>query len=236
MAVLYILRPPVNVLRHILDFLSGQFHTLIPVYVTFRHLGASLQALVTSGMLKSAEKAAMDQSHDTDSRALAWTYDSLDEDHELEQFLAGVLGLLNSRTVKQPAVVLARVDTLSHRDGLISGALGLVSRPIGPSLSPQAAQHRRFKICSEAIFALLPHGFRPWCSEWLERIRQLEWFEWFERLERLEWARQFRGAESDLLLTLERMAKDSDQDLAVAAKCMAHGFFCASHGNLGPQR
>ncbi|KAI0261016.1 hypothetical protein BC834DRAFT_960092, partial [Gloeopeniophorella convolvens] len=89
MAPLYILRPLVNALGDIFDLLSNTFGVLSPVRRALYDLGATLQVLAMSGMVKLAEKAAMDQSSGTDSRALAWTYDSLDEDHELEQFLAG---------------------------------------------------------------------------------------------------------------------------------------------------
>ncbi|KAI0261010.1 hypothetical protein BC834DRAFT_1035039 [Gloeopeniophorella convolvens] len=198
MASLYILRPPVNVLMHIFDYLSDIFRILIPVWHVFNTFQTGLQVLVMSGMLKSAEKAAMSQPPDTDSRALAWTYDSLDEDHEFEQFLAGVLGLLESKMVGQPAVLLARMEALSRRDDLVHGALDLISRPIGPSLSPHAAQRRRFKICSEVAFALLPaHSLHNiWDWSWSDR--------------------------SDFYLALERMAKDPDQDLVIAANSMAH--------------
>ncbi|KAI0265944.1 hypothetical protein BC834DRAFT_158793 [Gloeopeniophorella convolvens] len=199
-ALLYILRPLVNVLQHIFDSLSDKIRILESIYNALCDFGDGLQDLVSSGMLKLAERAAMSQSPDTDSRALAWTYDSLDEDHELEQFLAGIPGLLNSRTVDQPAVVLAQVDKLRHSGDLVGGALDLIFRPIGPSLSPQAAERRRLKICSDATFALIlihyPHSIPSWFHN-----------------------------ESGFLLALEKMAKDPDQDLVVAANCMALLYF-----------
>ena len=47
------------------------------------------------------------------ARALAWTLDSLDEDHELEQFAAGIPGLFVSKAVEQPADMLVSISESS---------------------------------------------------------------------------------------------------------------------------
>ncbi|KAI0261031.1 hypothetical protein BC834DRAFT_493519 [Gloeopeniophorella convolvens] len=185
MAPLYILRPPVNVLRHTLDLLSGRFGILHPVWAILHGLGASLQVLVANGMLKSAEKTAMMQSSDVGSRALTWTYDSLDEDHELEQFFAGVPGLLRSRTVEEPELMLMGADTPDNRRRVTHDV-----------------QRRRFKICSEAAFALMGMHTHPSAPSMFDYVGGTSM--------------------SDFVLSLERMA--SDQDLVLAAKCMAHLF------------
>ncbi len=44
-----------------------------------------------------------------DARALAWTLDASDEDHELGQFAAGIPGLFVSKAVEQPAGMLASI-------------------------------------------------------------------------------------------------------------------------------
>ena len=48
------------------------------------------------------EKAALNSSSEIDTRALMWTFDSLDEDHELECFFSGLPGFHNSNVLKEP--------------------------------------------------------------------------------------------------------------------------------------
>ena len=56
------------------------------------------------------EASAKRQNWTMDARALAWTLDALDEDHELEQFAAGVPGLFVSKAVEEPAGMLATIS------------------------------------------------------------------------------------------------------------------------------
>ncbi|KAI0248892.1 hypothetical protein BJV78DRAFT_745013 [Lactifluus subvellereus] len=50
-----------------------------------------------------------------DARALVWTLNALDEDHELEQFVAAIPGYYRSSTVQPPHVALKH---LTHHEGL----------------------------------------------------------------------------------------------------------------------
>lgn len=61
-------------------------------------------------MVRHFEASAKRQHWKMDARALAWTLDSLDEDHELEQFAAGIPGLFVSKAVEQPAGMLSSIS------------------------------------------------------------------------------------------------------------------------------
>jgi hypothetical protein len=61
-------------------------------------------------MVRQFEASAKRQNWTMDARALAWTLDALDEDHELEQFAAGIPGLFVSKAVEQPAGMLASIS------------------------------------------------------------------------------------------------------------------------------
>ncbi|KAI0261006.1 hypothetical protein BC834DRAFT_845784 [Gloeopeniophorella convolvens] len=195
-APFYTLRLPVNVLESISRRLSIISY---PTWEAIRDLESRLQKLVTSGMLKTAEQAAMKQPPDVDSWALSWTWDSLDEDHELEQFLAGVPGFVSSKATKEPEQVLKCMDELGDRSGLIIyRALDLMSRPVGLSVFSEAAQCRRWKICSEAAFTVLAYSYLTPSTRYFP----------YEFLYSAP--------------TLEQMAKASDQDIVSSVKCMAH--------------
>jgi hypothetical protein len=68
-------------------------------------------------MVRRFEASAKKQNWTMDARALAWTLDSLDEDHELEQFAAGIPGLFVSKAVGQPADLLASISESSTPSG-----------------------------------------------------------------------------------------------------------------------
>ena len=75
----------------------------------FEPLGYSEYKLEQS-MVRHFEASAKRQNWTMDARALAWTLDALDEDHELEQFAAGIPGLFVSKAVEQPAGMLASIS------------------------------------------------------------------------------------------------------------------------------
>lgn len=61
-------------------------------------------------MARHFDASAKRQNWTMDARALAWTLDALDEDHELEQFAAGIPGFFVSKAVEQPAGMLASIS------------------------------------------------------------------------------------------------------------------------------
>jgi hypothetical protein len=51
---------------------------------------------IVGGMEKTSEEAALNVSPEIDARALMRTFDSLDQDHELERFFEGIPGFCSS--------------------------------------------------------------------------------------------------------------------------------------------
>ena len=56
--------------------------------------------LIAQGMRKMAEQTAFNSPSEIDTRALMWTFNCLDEDHELERFFAGLPGFRGSKMVQ----------------------------------------------------------------------------------------------------------------------------------------
>ena len=109
------------------------------------------------GFSRSREAIALGQPTSMDARALGWTLDALDEDHELEQFVAAIPGYYRSSTVRPPVVALQH---LTHHDGLDSPLEArildlLCPRGTAPSEPPTSVleQHRRV-ACLEALYCL----------------------------------------------------------------------------------
>jgi hypothetical protein len=107
-------------------------------------------------MVRHFEASAKKQNWTMDARALAWTLDSLDEDHELEQFAAGIPGLFVSNAVEQPADMLASISEHStlHPDlgndiqKLVTGSSPRASL----HLLPKASRLWRDRVCLRALY------------------------------------------------------------------------------------
>ena len=71
-------------------------------YDRFRLLAEGYGRLLVQGMQKIVEETAFNSPPEIDTRAFLWTFDCLDEDHELERFFAGLPGFRGSTMVKDP--------------------------------------------------------------------------------------------------------------------------------------
>ena len=101
------------------------------------------------GMEKEFEETALRAPSKIDGRALVWTYESLDEDHELEQFFSGVVGFCNSKVVGDPQ---SSLDGL--RNWPVALALnGFLERTWSSNLVSETIKIRRLVICVRAIDA-----------------------------------------------------------------------------------
>lgn len=122
----------------------------------FEPLGYSEYKLEQS-MVRHFEASAKKQNWTMDARALAWTLDALDEDHELEQFAAGIPGLFVSGAVEQPVGMLASISestTLHPNLGkdiqkLITGSS---QRAESRHLLSKARQLRRDRVSLRALY------------------------------------------------------------------------------------
>jgi len=104
---------------------------------------------ISRGLGKEFEETALKAPPEVDGRALMWTYESLDEDHELEQFFSGIPGFCSSKVLDDPQ---SSLDSL--RSQTVAQALnGFLERTWSPNLVPEIIKIRRIAICVRAIDA-----------------------------------------------------------------------------------
>jgi hypothetical protein len=142
--------PIVYVLAWFVSLLSG-----VLLYFTCWCLGGDwlielaghCSSLLSRGMQKTVEDAALNSPPEIDIRAFMWTFDCLDEDHELERFFAGLPGLRSSKVVDDP---LPRL-TQGQKWKLGYALTGLMDRTFSSDLLPAPVKERRALICAKAI-------------------------------------------------------------------------------------
>ena len=103
------------------------------------------------------KEAALKSSSEIDTRALMWTFDSLDEDHELDRFFSGLPGFHNSRVLKEPLHDLDDRQKL----GLLEAAIRLLDRTLSSNLLPDHVRRQRADICTKAIDLVVTPGAYP---------------------------------------------------------------------------
>jgi hypothetical protein len=117
------------------------------IYRRFIHLARAYRKLLVQGMRKITEETAFNLPSEIDTRAFLWTFDSLDEDHELERFFSGLPGFRSSKVVKDPLPNL----TLTQQKNLFITLIGLLDRTSSSDLLPEPVKFRRTVICGKAI-------------------------------------------------------------------------------------
>ncbi|KAH9071405.1 hypothetical protein EDB83DRAFT_248537 [Lactarius deliciosus] len=116
----------------------------------------SYHKMLLQGMLKTAEETALKSPPDIDTRSFLWTFDSLDEDHELERFFSGLPGFRSSKVVDDP---LPRL-TEEQKEKLSMALEGLFDRTFSSDLLPESVKNWRAIICARALDpALFPHEY-----------------------------------------------------------------------------
>jgi hypothetical protein len=113
------------------------------------HLGVRSQRRFVEGIVKTAEETALKISSEIDARTLMWTFDSLDEDHELERFFAGIPGFCSSKVVSNPFGVFIE----PHKWRLSDALIGLMHRTLTSNLVSESVRKRRSLICRRAMHA-----------------------------------------------------------------------------------
>ena len=98
-------------------------------------------------MQKTSEETALSLSLDIDTRAFMWTFDCLDEDHELERFFSGLPGLRNSKIVHNLLLSLPS----EQESNICQASIGLLDRTLSSDLLPEDIKKRRTTICAKAI-------------------------------------------------------------------------------------
>ena len=115
-------------------------------YERFERLAERYGHLLVQGMQKTAEESALRSSSEIDARAFMWTFDCLDEDHELERFFSGLPGFRSSKVVEDPLPWL----TSDQEGKLLNAVIGLLDRT-SSDLLPEPVKVRRNVICAKAI-------------------------------------------------------------------------------------
>ena len=93
------------------------------------------------------EESAFNLPPEIDTRAFMWTFNCLDEDHELERFFAGLPGFHGSKMVKDPLPDL----TWEQQEKLLNALIGLSDRTSSSDLLPEVIKIRRTAICGKAL-------------------------------------------------------------------------------------
>ncbi|KAH9054802.1 hypothetical protein EDB87DRAFT_1418205 [Lactarius vividus] len=106
----------------------------------------SFRKIFPQGIRKTVEETAL-KLPVIDARALMWTFDSLDEDHELERFFSGFPGFRSSSVVDDPLPVLYS----QKKERLSMGLIGLFDRTLSSDLLPEPIKNRRAIICAKAL-------------------------------------------------------------------------------------
>ena len=117
------------------------------IYYRFRRLAERYGSLLVRGMQKMAEDSAFNSPAEIDTRAFMWTFDCLDEDHELERFFAGLPGFRGSKMVQDPLPDL----TPGQQENLLNALIGLSDRTSSSDLLPESIKIRRTVICRKAL-------------------------------------------------------------------------------------
>ena len=101
---------------------------------------------LSQGMEKIVEEAASNSPSEINTRALQWTFDGLEGDHQRERFFSGLLGFCSSN-LREPLPGL----TDEGKQRLFTALTGLLDRTFSSDLLPEHAKYRRAIICMKLI-------------------------------------------------------------------------------------
>ncbi|KAI0247165.1 hypothetical protein BJV78DRAFT_1285746 [Lactifluus subvellereus] len=98
------------------------------------------------GVVKTAQETASVSSAEIDRRVLRRIFDSLDEDHELEQFFECIPGFCSSEVVDDPRQILAEIDD----PGLTNALIRFWYQTWTSSFVSETVKKRRLTTCVKA--------------------------------------------------------------------------------------
>ena len=126
--------------HRVLHFNREAFHR-------FNDLVARYGRWLVQGMQKTVEETAFNTPPEIDARTFLWTFESSDEDHELERFFSGLPGFRDSKFVQDPLPGLAK----ERKEDLFTALIRLLDRTLSSDLLPVTVKNRRVIICARAI-------------------------------------------------------------------------------------
>ena len=95
----------------------------------------------------TAEEVALKSPPEIDARAFMWTFDSLDEDYELERFFSSLSDFRSSKVVDDPLPSL----TASERSRIVDSLISFVSYTFSSDLLPEVVKMQRAMMCAKAL-------------------------------------------------------------------------------------
>ncbi len=135
------------VVFRVLRWFTGYLFFGYSAFRRFQSLEGGYRKLLVQGMQKTAEEIALYSPSKIDTRAFLWTFDSLDEDHELERFFSGLPGFCSSKVVDDPLPSLTEEGKTKLSETLI----GFLNRTFSSDLLPEPVKSRRAAICAKAL-------------------------------------------------------------------------------------
>ena len=180
---------------------TGMQHIFFKLLKKSRHVyGSAIPTHFFSRSLrKTAEDYAWKLQHKIDFRALLWTFESLDEDGELQEFFGGLPGLCNSKAVPN-----ALRDFINPNATMLANELmELMNRTLTSNLVSDSVKQNRISICSKVIDTThLIGDWRFLCRVLLE-----------------DWHRFLRCVEFGIFA--QKVKKNRDRVTALFAECSA---------------
>ncbi|KAH9057256.1 hypothetical protein EDB87DRAFT_1833273 [Lactarius vividus] len=131
--------------------------------VSVRRLKDAFHEMLLQGLQRMAEGTALQFPSGSDARAFMWTFDTLDEDHELERFFSGLPGFRSSKVVDDPLPGL----TWEQKGKFCQVVIGLFDRTFSSNLLSESVKGRRAIICAKALD---PATFPVHCRQIVGRI------------------------------------------------------------------
>ena len=126
-----------------------------------RNFGSAMRMahIFSKSMRQTAEYHALKVQRN-DFGALLWTFESLDEDEERQEFFEGLLGLCSSTAV--PDAVWAFIKP--HPKMLADELMELMTRTLSSNLVPESVKQRRITFCIKLIDKTRLFGDWPFLS------------------------------------------------------------------------
>ena len=103
------------------------------------------------GMAKTAEEHAFKLNSDIDHRSLLWTFKSLDDEADFEEFFEGLPLLCDSDTGKELKLKEMFIEEPKNKKKLTSALIGLMDRTLSSNPVEESVKHRRMIIFTKAM-------------------------------------------------------------------------------------
>jgi hypothetical protein len=138
-----------------------------------------LNDFYSHSMIKTAEEFAMRLNPNIDHHSLLWTFESLDQDTDLEKFFEGFRRLCDSET---GGILNLQQDFIRpHRQILSDALIGLMNRTLSSTLVSEFVKLHRMIICTKVVDSTSLLG--PW---WI--LRRVLLGDWYRFLESIDFA------------------------------------------------